>query len=240
VVPALDAVAFDAPALVACACGSAVDTCALDAWDGGAGAAPAFDAVVRAGAAHAASNPATTISDPYVLIVHLRATAPSNSMRPRCRALLSSSMRALILAATLAACVPPSYVPAPAPSTPSYVAAPAPSYAPAAEHTWVYVNGQELTVEQRLQLDALLGVTLPAGRYWVDAQGNAGVEGQPAQVNLYRVAEAHKQQQQQQQRGGKPVNIYSTDTAGRGSSMVSDGHCTIASTPDMTIATPGC
>lgn len=128
---------------------------------------------------------------------------------------------ALLLAAIVAGCVPPAYQP-----QPTYVE-------PA--HTYVYVNGQELTIDQKTQLDALVGATLPAGRYWVDAQGNAGVEGQAAQVNLYALA------RQREQRRGKPTTIYSRGVDGRGSSFVSDGHgCAIASTPDMTIATPGC
>jgi hypothetical protein len=31
---------------------------------------------------------------------------------------------------------------------------------------------------------------------------------------------------------GRATNIYSTDSSGRGSSIVSDGNCTILSTPD--------
>ena len=142
-------------------------------------------------------------------------------------------MKALLLAAIVAGCVPPATYQQP--QQPAYVAS---TYvaAPEPAHTWVYVNGQELTIDQKAQLDAVVGITLPAGRYWVDAQGNAGVEGQPAQVNLYALA-----RQRQQHRGGKPTTIYSRGVDGRGSSFVSDGHgCAIASTPDMTIATPGC
>jgi hypothetical protein len=125
-------------------------------------------------------------------------------------------MKALLLAILVAACMP----------APAYAGPP---------HTHVFVNGQELTIDQKTQLDALVGIRLPAGRYWVDAHGNAGIEGQPARVNLYALA------RQRPQHRGKPTTIYSRGVDGRGSSFVSDGHgCAIASTPGMTIATPGC
>lgn len=99
--------------------------------------------------------------------------------------------------------------------------------------TGVFVNGQELSVEQKAQLDELLGEVVPAGRYTVDADGNLGFEGQPPRVNLVALA------REREQRGGKPFNMYSRDSAGRGSSIVSDGECTILSTPDGSLSS-GC
>jgi len=52
--------------------------------------------------------------------------------------------------------------------------------------TGVYINGRELPAQDLLGLERLVGPIAP-GRYWVDAQGYAGLEGGPAMVNL-RVA----------------------------------------------------
>jgi len=52
--------------------------------------------------------------------------------------------------------------------------------------TGVYINGRELPAQDLLGLERLVGPIAP-GRYWVDAQGYAGLEGSPAMVNL-RVA----------------------------------------------------
>ena len=54
--------------------------------------------------------------------------------------------------------------------------------------TGVFVNGRELHPLDVMQLSSLVNVA--AGRYWVDAQGNAGYEGGPALVNLYSLARA--------------------------------------------------
>jgi len=126
----------------------------------------------------------------------------------------------LVLAALLSSCVPISQTP--------YQAS-APTYS-----TGVYVNGQELTVEQRTRLDELLGTTLPAGRYTIDAQYQMGVEGQPPSIDLTAIAQSRGQKQ-----GKEPFSMYSTDTAGRGSSIVSEGGCTILSTPDGSLSS-GC
>src|SRR5215468_7279393 len=53
--------------------------------------------------------------------------------------------------------------------------------------TGVFVNGRELHPIDLQRLQALVG-PVPRGRYWVDAQGNAGPEGGPAIVNLYQRA----------------------------------------------------
>ncbi len=53
--------------------------------------------------------------------------------------------------------------------------------------TGVTVNGREL---HKLDVAALRQFTqVVPGRYWVDAQGNGGVEGQPATFNLFALAQ---------------------------------------------------
>ena len=49
--------------------------------------------------------------------------------------------------------------------------------------TGVYINGRQLPQEDLLALSRLTGPVQP-GRYWLDAQGNAGLEGGPAITNL--------------------------------------------------------
>ena len=49
--------------------------------------------------------------------------------------------------------------------------------------TGIFINGRELHVQEQLALQQLLGETRP-GRYWLDAQGNLGREGQPMLLNL--------------------------------------------------------
>ena len=48
-----------------------------------------------------------------------------------------------------------------------------------------FVNGRQLTGAEVTHLSQLVGTPLRPGRYWLDAQGNAGREGGPAVVNLY-------------------------------------------------------
>lgn len=54
--------------------------------------------------------------------------------------------------------------------------------------TGVFINGRELHPADVQGLTAILGAAPVAGRYWVDAQGNAGREGGPAMVNLVWMA----------------------------------------------------
>ena len=49
--------------------------------------------------------------------------------------------------------------------------------------TGVFINGRNLPQEDLNLLQTVTGY-LPLGRYWIDAQGNAGKEGGPAMVNL--------------------------------------------------------
>jgi hypothetical protein len=49
--------------------------------------------------------------------------------------------------------------------------------------TRIFINGREIHVQDQLALQQIFGVTYP-GRYWLDAQGNLGVEGGMAIANL--------------------------------------------------------
>lgn len=104
--------------------------------------------------------------------------------------------------------------------------------------TGVIVNGTEISANDKAQLDSILGQSVPAGRYWMDASYNFGYEGQAASVNLrdLYLAQHPEQRTAQRERG---VSMYSTDSAGRGSSIVSEGGCTILSTPDGSLSS-GC
>ncbi len=61
---------------------------------------------------------------------------------------------------------------------------PAPVRATPKLTTGVFVNGEELVAADKARLDALLGYKVPAGRYFVDAAGKMGVEGQHWTVDL--------------------------------------------------------
>jgi hypothetical protein len=56
-------------------------------------------------------------------------------------------------------------------------------------NTGVFVNGRQLHVYDVLALQQLLG-TVNLGRYWLDAQGNVGIEGGPFLLNLLQYANA--------------------------------------------------
>jgi hypothetical protein len=64
--------------------------------------------------------------------------------------------------------------------------------------TGVFINGRELHPMDVQLLSAFIGSAIFPGRYWVDAQANAGLEGGPPMWNLYVLA----QRRQQQQSGG--------------------------------------
>jgi len=141
----------------------------------------------------------------------------------------------LLVASTLAACLPPaSYAPGPSTTTATYAA---PSYTTG---TGVYVNDAEISADDKAQLEQLLGGTLPPGRYFVLANGDAGVEGQAASVNLIELARAREAGATASAGQGRPTEIFSTDAAGRQSSMVSDGDCILVSSPDVDFASSGC
>lgn len=137
---------------------------------------------------------------------------------------------ACVLAVLVSACLPATTY---SPGAP-YATAAAPMATPTAVGTGLYINGQELTADERAQLEQLVGERIPAGRYALDAQGNFGYEGQAPVVNLAAYIRARQQAPKDE-----PFSMYSTDSAGRGSSLVSDGDCMIMSTPDATLSS-GC
>jgi hypothetical protein len=55
--------------------------------------------------------------------------------------------------------------------------------------TGVFVNGRELHIYDVLALQQLIGTVMP-GRYWLDGQGNVGIEGGSWLFNLIRIAQA--------------------------------------------------
>jgi hypothetical protein len=72
--------------------------------------------------------------------------------------------------------------------------------------TNVWVNGRRLPADDLRAVEALTGPVMP-GRYWLDAQGYAGVEGGPATVNLFQLA----------QRAGGGGTFYRSGNTGYGS-----------------------
>lgn len=59
--------------------------------------------------------------------------------------------------------------------------------------TRVFINGREIHPLDFLGLQQWIGQVYP-GRYWVDAQGNAGYEGGPMRWNLVALAQANAAQ----------------------------------------------
>lgn len=55
--------------------------------------------------------------------------------------------------------------------------------------TKVFLNGREIHPTEYLYLSQLVGSMILPGRYWVDARGNTGFEGQPALTNLFVLAQ---------------------------------------------------
>jgi len=104
-------------------------------------------------------------------------------------------------------------------------------------HTGVFINGRQLHMNGRqlhmtdvLGLQQLIGAVYP-GRYWVDAYGNAGLEGGPALVNLVAVARSRSAQQ-----GG----AYSAYTR-TGAMFGSDGNgCLVYSDRETSYTGSGC
>jgi hypothetical protein len=52
----------------------------------------------------------------------------------------------------------------------------------------VFINGRQATTGEVAFLQALTGAAIPPGRYFLDANGNAGPEGGPVAVNLIQSA----------------------------------------------------
>jgi hypothetical protein len=95
--------------------------------------------------------------------------------------------------------------------------------------TGVFINGRELHPTDFQNLVRLVGAAVPAGRYWVDAQGNAGVEGGPALGNLYAAA------RQRAGSGGRHTSYYDPGIGGSGSiGLASDGSTNCVNTAEYT------
>ena len=82
--------------------------------------------------------------------------------------------------------------------------------------TGVFINGREVHQLDKKGLEQLFG-SAPAGRYWLDAQGNMGPEGGMPVVNLVMAI----QQAQSRQGGGSVTHGYG-GTGARGT-LGSDG-----------------
>lgn len=98
-------------------------------------------------------------------------------------------------------------------------------------NTGVFINGRQLHMMDVLGLQQLLGPVYP-GRYWVDAYGNAGLEGGPALVNLMMVARSRATQQ-----GGGAYSAYTRT----GAMFGSDGNgCLVYSDRETSYSSSGC
>ncbi len=70
-------------------------------------------------------------------------------------------------------------------------------------NTGVFFNGRELPYSEYLVFSQLQGYYIAQGRYWMDSQGNAGVEGnQIAAVNFFTLANQYQQQNNQNTNNG--------------------------------------
>jgi len=78
--------------------------------------------------------------------------------------------------------------------------------------TGIFINGREIHMQDRMALHQMLGVTYP-GRYWLDAQGNLGIEGGGMLVNLVAAS----------QRGGGGGGGRGGITSGIGGTVGVDG-----------------
>jgi len=100
--------------------------------------------------------------------------------------------------------------------------------------TGVFVNGRELHPLDVLGLQQLIGQVWP-GRWWVDAQGNYGLEGGPPLGNLVVLARAHRSASSG---GGQAWSKhYEGTTPGGNMNLASDGRTTCVSTPSYSHCT---
>ena len=98
--------------------------------------------------------------------------------------------------------------------------------------TGVFVNGRELHPVDVLGLQQLIGQVWP-GRWWVDAQGNYGLEGGPPLGNLMLLARAHRSSS-----GGQAWSKhYEGTTPAQNMNLASDGTTTCVSTPSYSRCT---
>lgn len=99
--------------------------------------------------------------------------------------------------------------------------------------TGVFVNGRELHPIDVAGLQQLLGSVWP-GRWWVDAQGNYGLEGGPPLGNLVAIAQARRASG-----GGKQAwsKHYEGVTPRGNMNLASDGTTTCVSTANYSHCT---
>ena len=77
--------------------------------------------------------------------------------------------------------------------------------------TGIFINGREIHPLDQLGLQRLFGITYQ-GNYWLDAQGNLGVVGGPAVVNILDAIQASRRQQA----GGSITHGYKSTYGARG------------------------
>ncbi len=83
--------------------------------------------------------------------------------------------------------------------------------------TAIFINGREIHPLDQQGLHQLFGITYP-GRYWLDAQGNLGIEGGPPIVNIVEAIRAS----QSKQAGGSVTHGYGSTYGDRGT-LAGDG-----------------
>jgi len=90
-------------------------------------------------------------------------------------------------------------------------------------NTHVLINNRELTQFEWMMLSQLTGTPVLPGSYWLDAQGNAGIQGNPFPlVNLFMAAQQNVQRNSSNTGGGDNFwtsrfsagNAYSDGSAG--------------------------
>jgi hypothetical protein len=92
--------------------------------------------------------------------------------------------------------------------------------------TGVFMNGREVHPVDVAGFQSLVGAVLP-GRWWVDAQGNYGLEGGPPMGNLVAMAQARRRAGQG---GGNAWSKrYEGTTPGQNMNLASDGTTTCVS-----------
>ena len=96
--------------------------------------------------------------------------------------------------------------------------------------TGVFINGRELHPSDVVQLQQLVG-EVPQGRWWVDAEGNFGMEGGAMMGNLYTVS-------QQRGGGGGGRNVFNSDR--NGSVFVGRRGCVSVTGSDGSTMSTGC
>jgi hypothetical protein len=92
--------------------------------------------------------------------------------------------------------------------------------------TGVFVNGRELHPLDVAMMQQLVGQVWP-GRWWVDAQGNFGLEGGPPVGNLVVLARSRRQSGSGSKAWSKH---YEGTTPGQNMNLASDGTTTCVST----------